>query len=122
MATGDNILTAICVSKECNLLSQNREMVSCEIENENGIDVLKWKKLEGEEEISQKEIDNSLNPIIEENKEVIKSNEFPDANSLIETTSNNINELYPPENINTMEMSKDIGSKKILNKEKKIFN
>ena len=120
MATGDNILTAICVSKECNLLSQNREMVSCEIENENGIDVLKWKKLEGEEEISKNEIDNSFKPIIGENQEIFKSNDFLDANSLIETTSNNINELYPPENINTMEMSKDIDSKKILNKEKKI--
>ena len=35
MATGDNILTAICVSKDCNLVSQNKEMISCEIENEN---------------------------------------------------------------------------------------
>ena len=50
MATGDNILTAICVSKECNLISQNKEMISCEMDNENGNDVLKWKKLEGDEE------------------------------------------------------------------------
>ena len=34
MATGDNILTAICVSKDCNLISQNQEMISCEIDNE----------------------------------------------------------------------------------------
>ena len=29
MATGDNILTAICVSKECNLIRKNQEMFSC---------------------------------------------------------------------------------------------
>ena len=41
MATGDNILTAICVSKECNLIKQNKEMISCEIDNVNGLDKLK---------------------------------------------------------------------------------
>jgi len=41
MATGDNILTAICVSKECNLIKQNKEMISCEIDNVNGMDKLK---------------------------------------------------------------------------------
>ena len=48
MATGDNILTAICVSKDCNLIRQNTEMVSCEIENVNGVEKLKWNKLEND--------------------------------------------------------------------------
>ena len=106
MATGDNILTAICVSKECNLIRHNKEMLSCEIENENGNDVLKWNKLEGEEEMTT-DIDSSVKNMIEDNSgnknEPVLS---LDTNSLMENTSNNIYELYPPENLNELESSR----------------
>ena len=68
MATGDNILTAICVSKECNLIRKNQEMFSCELEkDENGKEVLTWKKIEGndddEEYNNSDELNNSLNSL-----------------------------------------------------------
>ena len=45
MATGDNILTAICVSKECNLINPNQEMFSCDLEkDDNNKEVLHRKK------------------------------------------------------------------------------
>jgi len=108
MATGDNILTAICVSKECNLIRHNEEMISCEIDNENGNDVLKWKKLEGEEEMAT-DIDNSMKQLTgnnTENKNGPSLNLDTYSNSLIENTSNNINELYPPEDLIEMESSR----------------
>ncbi len=47
MATGDNIFTAISVSKECNLIIKDQEMFTCELENnQNGKEILKWKRIE----------------------------------------------------------------------------
>jgi magnesium-transporting ATPase (P-type) len=46
MATGDNLLTSISVSRECYLISLNQEMVLCEIENGKHSDKLKLIKLE----------------------------------------------------------------------------
>ena len=108
MATGDNILTAICVSKECNLVRHNKEMISCEIDNENGNDVLKWKKLEGEgEEEMPTNIDNSVKNMIGDNTESMNGPILnKEVSSLMENTSNNIYELYPPENINELESSR----------------
>ena len=102
MATGDNILTAICVSKDCNLIRQNKEMISCEIENENGKEALKWKLLENEqeEETNEKEMESSIAPIKSENDLIKGNSNIIDATSFLENTSNNIDELYPPENIN----------------------
>ena len=102
MATGDNILTAICVSKDCNLIRQNKEMISCEIEEENGREVLKWNLLENEEQEeinNNKEMESSIAPIMNEN-DLMKGNNIIDTTSLLENTSNNIDDLYPPENIN----------------------
>ena len=42
MATGDNILTAISVSKECELIKKNSLVYSCEIEGNN----LVWNAIE----------------------------------------------------------------------------
>ena len=53
IATGDNLLTSISVSRECNLISPNQEIVLCEIENGKHIDKLKWFKLE-EDKIENK--------------------------------------------------------------------
>ena len=124
MATGDNILTAICVSKDCNLIRQNTEMVSCEIENENGNEVLKWKKLENDEEENNQNQNQSQNQNQNQNQTddsvtalvgVSKS----DANlietySYMENTSYKIYELYPPENINSDAFQKEANSAKQL--------
>ena len=46
MATGDNILTAISVSKECNLVKNNQKIYSCEIKtSKEGKEILNWKKI-----------------------------------------------------------------------------
>ena len=99
MATGDNILTAICVSKECNLLKKNKEMYSCELEKgQNGKEVLKWHKIEktdDEKDISSDEghVDNS--------GQYTKKNENNDNLNLTVLNSVNISldDLYPPEKI-----------------------
>ena len=101
MATGDNILTAICVSKECNLIGKNQEMFSCELEkDEKGKEVLVWKKIEGndeEEENSSGEFNNSLNSL-NKHSNGDKNNEETHLN---ESQSNiSLYELYPPEQIN----------------------
>ena len=98
MATGDNIMTAICVSKECNLIKKNQEMYSCELEkNEGGKEVLKWKKMEGEENDNNEENNNnedhiSINSIKENKKE---------KTLLLYNDNTNIAlyELHPPEKI-----------------------
>ena len=101
MATGDNILTAICVSKECNLINKNQEMFSCELDkSENGKEVMIWNKIEGndeEEENSSGEMNNSLNSL-NKNSNKDKNNEITQLN---ESKSNiSLYELYPPEKIN----------------------
>ena len=118
MATGDNILTAICVSKDCNLIPQDKEMVSCEIENENGKDVLKWKKLEDSEE---KDIENNIEPIIGHNQRISDSNLIADNNSLDENTSYSINDLYPPVNINSIESKNEENTITSKKKDEKIL-
>ena len=130
MATGDNILTAICVSKDCNLLKQNKEMVSCEIENVNGIDKLKWSKLENESETNENNIiskkDLLENPY-ESNENINNNLKTENDNTLrLEQhlriqTSNSLYELYPPENVNSANFGKDTQNKKIKNVSKQPF-
>ena len=109
MATGDNILTAICVSKDCNLISQNKEMISCEIEDENGKETLKWKLLEEEQEegINNKEMESSIVPIKIEKDLMNSNNNLLDTASFLENTSYNIDELYPPENFSDQVILKE---------------
>ena len=113
MATGDNILTGICLSKDCNLVSQNKEMISCEIENENRNEILKWKKLEDDEgqEVTNHENtrenpynhDDSINPMMISKSQI----NLMEENSFLENTPNNIYELYPPENFNLNDSNKE---------------
>ena len=105
MATGDNILTAICVSKECNLISQNQEMISCQINNETGNDVLKWEKIEEGQEQEQNPLNEMTESSIQHLKNLSEAN-LIDTNSTLETFSNNINGYYPPENAITTENEK----------------
>ena len=109
MATGDNILTAICVAKECNLIRVDKEMVSCEVEKENGIDVLKWNILEGNENKTQNEMDSQVNQNDEKNIEMnnIKNNH----DYLNENTTNTIFDLYPPEKFNSINKINENGEK-----------
>ena len=105
MATGDNILTAVCVSKDCNLITKNQEMISCSIENFNGIDKLKWEKIDddkNENMISPFDNKRELFPNDEYNKnETITVNN--DKLKLNTKTTSTLYDLYPPEVINQME-------------------
>ena len=112
MATGDNILTAICVSKECNLIRKNQEMFSCELEkDENGKEVLTWKKIEGndddEEYNNSDELNNSLNSLKSNKDKInIEMTQVDDMNQI------SLYELYPPEKINSnIQVSKKIEEK-----------
>ena len=91
MATGDNILTAISVSRECNLIKKNSDMFSCELEKgKNDKEILKWHKIEG--------IDDDL---ISDSELINKRKESNSSLNISPKTSNiSLNELYPPEKIN----------------------
>ena len=112
MATGDNILTAICVSKDCNLISQNQEMVSCSIENVNGLDKLKWEKLEDDRH------NNMIRELNSSKRELMGNEEMGDneksllAKHLIGKTSNTLYDLFPPESINLAEFKREPAHKK----------
>ena len=103
MATGDNILTAINISKECNLIRNNKEVILCNIKNENNKDILKWTKL-NKEEINQAELDSSVNKLKENNN--LNNNLNIDINTIKDNTSYSIDDLYPPETINPMIIKK----------------
>ena len=99
MATGDNILTAICVSKECNLITKNSEMYSCDIEKgQNGKEILKWRKIEGIDEDNDLSSDDDLK---NNSGEFTKRQEENDRNDLTNENTVNISldDLYPPEKI-----------------------
>ena len=127
MATGDNILTAICVSKECNLLKQNKEMISCEIENVNGMDKLKWAKIE--EEADSNDIFNSTKDLLDKpddtNGNVNQNINTENVNTLrLEQhlrikTSTTLYELYPPENVNSAQFGKAPQQKKKIKEHNK---
>ena len=126
MATGDNILTAICVSKECNLIKQNKEMVSCEIENVNGVDKLKWNKLENDSadlitkdmDLSQRELTGNDNHAKLESETNLNLNL---ERHLLIKTSNTLHELFPPENVNSVEFKREPKHKKNQNVHKHPF-
>ena len=110
MATGDNILTAICVSKDCNLIRKNQEMISCSIENVNGIDKLKWEKLEDDRN------DDMIS--IFENRRDLLTNEAlinNDTLKINKKTTNTLYDFYPPENINQGENMESAYKKKLKN-------
>ena len=94
MATGDNILTAICVSKECNLIKKNQEMYSCDLEKgQNGKEVLKWRKIEGnndDDKSSDEGLNNSYNSL---QKKIENESEATD----YKNNNISLDDLYPPE-------------------------
>jgi len=109
MATGDNILTAICVSRDCNLIRKNQEMISCSIENVNGIDKLKWEKLED---------DRNDDISVFENRRELLTNASLINNDILKIntkTTNTLYDLYPPENINQDNISDSAYKKKLKN-------
>ena len=103
MATGDNILTAICVSRECNLIKKNRDMYSCELEKgQNDKEILKWNKIEGNEDDTDFSSDEDLN--MNNNSGQLNNkneNANDDLNNLTSDKSTNISldDLHPPEEI-----------------------
>lgn len=100
MATGDNILTAICVSKDCNLIHQDQKMISCEIENENGNDALKWRPLEDEREKTEMKEDHSMVLLNgSKNNNLIVGDNINNNDDILvfEDTPYSINDLYPPQ-------------------------
>ena len=99
MATGDNILTAICVSKECNLIKKNQEMYTCDLEkNQSGKEILKWRKIEGNDEDSDGSSDGELN---NSSGQYTKRGEEKDIIDVTGDRSMNISldDLFPPEKI-----------------------
>ena len=115
MATGDNIMTAICVSKECNLIRRYQEMFSCELEkDERGKEILIWKEIEGndEDENSSGELNNTLESIKAQKVESTYYNN---------DTQVSLYELYPPEKITESSKSPLIlGEKSKTNKNPKL--
>ena len=97
MATGDNILTAICVSKECSLIKRNQEMFTCDLEKgNNGKEMLKWRRIEGNEDDTDGSSDEELNI---SNGQFTKRGEQDDINNISGETNISLDELFPPENI-----------------------
>lgn len=43
MATGDNVLTAISVGRECNIIDSETEVFLGDLKNENGVEKIFWK-------------------------------------------------------------------------------
>ncbi|MBR3673817.1 MAG: HAD-IC family P-type ATPase, partial [Clostridia bacterium] len=67
MATGDNIMTAVCVGRKSNLIEPNAIVYSCEIETENSQNEIGTNKDEGSHLISTGVYESSL--IIEKERE-----------------------------------------------------
>ena len=115
MATGDNILTAICVSKECNLIKKNTDMVSCEIENVNGLDKLKWSKIDNEE-LNNQDMDMTKRELNESHNETQatlgEESKLDLGKHLLIKTSNTLFELYPPENVDAIKLQRNEPHKK----------
>ena len=115
MATGDNIFTAICVSRECNLIKKNRDMFSCELEKEqNGKEVLKWQKIEGNDDDKDISSDDELN---DNSGKITKRKENEDTINLTSDKITNISldELFPPEKISADYKPKIIIEEKVEN-------
>ena len=86
MATGDNILTAISVSKECELIKKNACVYSCEIEGNN----LVWNTIENfDDENDLGEF--IIEPVINQNKQEVLFEKG--SNNIIDTSSKIINEF-----------------------------
>ena len=90
MATGDNILTAIAVSRECNLVDNNSNIISCEIENNELI----WNYIE------------SFNENKIERLSSLSYKNIKDDNNEDDILINSFSSTFPPENF-TNQISKN---------------
>ena len=126
MATGDNIFTAISVSKECNLIIKDQEMFTCELENnQNGKEILKWKRIEeGEVENYEEDFNYNSNNI---SKKENKKNKYYITSDINQNIS--LLDLYPYEIINSnykpelkVEDTKENDKNPKNNKKLKIFD
>ena len=90
MATGDNILTAIAVSRECNLVDNNSDIVTCEIKNNELI----WNYIE------------SFNDNKNEKLSSFRSQVLKDDNNEDNILRNSFSSSFPPENF-TNQISKN---------------
>ena len=88
-------------------------MVSCEIENENGIDKLKWIKLEEEkpENITQSETDLTAHVLSESNVNLTSESNLnlePQTKTyLLENSPNTLFDLYPPDKVDSQDNKKE---------------
>ena len=98
MATGDNILTAISVAKECNLLQKNQKIFSLQLEkDENNKHYFVWDKIDNENKNNQGQ-ENAYN----------NSNK-----NLSHIEDNNLLSIYPPKDISTIINIEDKEEKEI---------
>ena len=119
MATGDNILTAVSVSRECNLIQKNQEMFSCELEkDDNNKEILRWKRIEDYEDEKDEEQNDQvlnlnaskrkLNQITEEDN---KNLEDPTNLNDNDITKESLDDLFPPEKVSAVSISKENADK-----------
>ena len=89
MATGDNILTAISVSKECGIVKKDQEIYSLELEkNENGEEYFFWDVINEDKNGNKNKISN------DSENDIDNSNHIDDYNDLLEDKS--LISIYPP--------------------------
>ena len=98
MATGDNILTAISVSKECGIVKKDQEIYSLELEkNENGEEYFFWDVINEDKNGNKDNISN------DSENETDSSNHIDDYNDLLEDKS--LISIYPPKKVEDLVIS-----------------
>ena len=101
MATGDNINTAICISRDCNLIPKNQDIILCKLEDKNGLDELKWIKMENNFDKDYENNYLNINKIGNENLVNNNNINFYSQEYLKNNSDSSLHDLYPPEKINT---------------------
>ena len=92
MATGDNILTAISVAKECGIVRNDQEIYSLELEkDENGKEYFFWDIINEDKKGNKNNISN------DSENEINSSNHIDDYNDLLEDKS--LTSIYPPKDV-----------------------
>ncbi len=102
MATGDNILTAISVGRECNLINKTSNILTCEIENKQLI----WNYIES--------FNDNINERLSLESNLLKEFNLDDKNNLLL--------YYPPENYSNKYSKQILISQNEIPEEKKSTN
>ena len=98
MATGDNILTAISVSKECGIVKNDQEIYSLELEkDENGEEYFFWDVINEDKKGNKNNISN------DSENEMNISNHMDDYNDLLEDKS--LISIYPSKKVEDLIIS-----------------